>query len=589
MKNMIKKLSTLFIASTVVASATLVSCSDETVDRLDNTNYPSVISELYAGLWGVASTVADVADQAYILESLRSNMIEPTESASQELFAIYNYNVQDLTGNSVANPANYYRVIMSVNDYVKHIDDFRKANPTALAFESKYNVSYELYISTAIRYKVWAYMMLAKIYGEAVYFDDPLTEVQDLSQYPLLPFDEVINKCVELMTGAGMYGVNGCAYILPWKTFIFPSLTSDSESIQQFDRYQFTPSTLLAELYLWQGKYKDAYNMVVDEIANSAWTSDKSCYIVNLRGTYSNYWKSCARQFNRYNHVTIASYVPRQFETNRLDDYASDEAPNHYLIRPTQWAMAKFDTTSVPNDLTYYYDRYRGAGATYKETSRGNMVLNKWLNPLTDPTTQESIISLYRDGNLWLMLCEALTGVAREYSESDSLMCAKLLEAALVSMNGGAGNTAYCNANGTYITGQGVCFDTLTYNTGLNAYPTNLYQEGNQQRQNRGLRGRVNMSSVGDDIFGKDEDGNPLYTDLDVQLWKLDSLITEEYFFELSAEGHTLYCTKRMRDRYKDDPERVQFFNKWIAGSRGADVAAKLENDENWFIKYKLD
>ena len=132
-----------------------------------------------------------MADQALILEALRGNLLEPTENAGTEVWNIWKYS--DLNGNTLADPAGYYRVIMNVNDYVAHVDKYRKENPTALNFEEKYGVTFDLYISTAIRYKVWAYMMLAKIYGEAIYFDDPLSEYQDIAKYPKLGFDQIIN------------------------------------------------------------------------------------------------------------------------------------------------------------------------------------------------------------------------------------------------------------------------------------------------------------------------------------------------------------------------------------------------------------
>ena len=257
MKNIMEKFAALFIVA-----ALFVSCSDETTDLLDEGNYVGVNSELYSGLWGCASTVADVADQALILEALRGNLLEPTENAGTEVWNIWKYS--DLNGNTLADPAGYYRVIMNVNDYVAHVDKYRKENPTALNFEEKYGVTFDLYISTAIRYKVWAYMMLAKIYGEAIYFDDPLSEYQDIAKYPKLGFDQIIDKCLELMN-TGMYGVDG-KQITRWRTFLFPSITGENEGHMRYDRYQFTPQCLLAELYLYKRDYHNAAINAMTEI-----------------------------------------------------------------------------------------------------------------------------------------------------------------------------------------------------------------------------------------------------------------------------------------------------------------------------------
>ena len=62
---------------------------------------------------------------------------------------------------------------------------------------------YKGIIGGALRYKAWAYLMLAKIYGEAVYLDDPLATYQDLSQYPVLKFDQLIDKCITVWLKMG--------------------------------------------------------------------------------------------------------------------------------------------------------------------------------------------------------------------------------------------------------------------------------------------------------------------------------------------------------------------------------------------------
>lgn len=571
MKNILEKLAALF-----VASALLISCSDDT-DLLNEDEYVGVNAELYSGLWGIASLVADVADQAPILEGLRGDLLEPTENAPTELWNIWNYG--DLTGNTHADPAGYYRIIMNVNDYVKHVDDYRKANPTSLVFEEKYGVTFELYISTAIRYKVWAYMMLAKIYGEAAYFDDPLTEYQDISKYPVLDLDGVLNKCIELMN-TGMYGVDGLQ-VTRWAKFLFPSMTGENASIQQFDRYQFTPWILLSELYLWTGNYQLAYNNIVQEITNSGFVSGGECYICCLRGAYSSGWKSALHTYYRWEDVVMASYTPRQGQTNRLEDYASDAHPYSYYVRPTLVAIARFDTTSVAcTENAVKSERYRGRGATFSENEAGNLVLTKWITGIAQDAATERIIAIYRAGGLHLMLCEALAGLART---ADADMRDAYIEAALVIMNQGIGT--YWNTEiGAYRIGS--CFDMIP------GFPGNLYCGTNHtmsssQYINKGVRGRVAMGNVGTDILSTTMSSDSTYVPLysaEEQLWKLDSLIAEENFFELSGEGHVMYNMYRLMRR---NPENRDFFVKWVAAGR-ADAEAALLDDKGWFINYKF-
>ncbi len=584
MKNIINK-----FTAAIVASLLLVSCTDDTTDVLDESTYPQTISELYAGLWGCASTVADVADQALIIEALRGNLAQPTSNAGTELWDIYEY--RDLNGNSLVDPAGYYRIIMNVNDYVAHVNAFRQENPTALNFEEMYGVSFDMYISTAIRYKVWAYLMLGKIYGEAVYFDDPLKEYQDIKNYPTLNFEQIIEKCMQLMT-TGMYGVDGMQ-MTRWRTFLFPSTTGEEEGLMRYDRYQFTPYTLLAELYLWKAAlspnpndYKQAAINAMTEITNGGYTSGAENYLLSLRGAYGSNFKNAIHTYYRWEDVTMASYNPRVGESNRLEDYASNVAPYSYYVMPTDDARARFDTTYIANSDQEYRDN-RGITRTYSEAAPGQYVLTKWINGSSQ--TSETIIALYRASNLHLMLCEALSGVAR--FTTDETQRHALIEAALALINGGIGS--YWNAStGAYA--EDSCFDILydIFGKGSTASPylANLYRGGTHENSasqyiNRGVRGRVDMLYVGDSILVKDELTNDYLYTPEQQCWKLDSLIAEENFFELSGEGHVMFTMHRIKRSYAGAHD--DFFIDWMAGGRAA-AAGALASEDGWFVGYDL-
>ena len=584
MKNIINK-----FTAAIVASLLLVSCTDDTTDVLDESTYPQTISELYAGLWGCASTVADVADQALIIEALRGNLAQPTSNAGTELWDIYEY--RDLNGNSLVDPAGYYRIIMNVNDYVAHVNAFRQENPTALNFEEMYGVSFDMYISTAIRYKVWAYLMLGKIYGEAVYFDDPLKEYQDIKNYPTLNFEQIIEKCMQLMT-TGMYGVDGMQ-MTRWRTFLFPSTTGEEEGLMRYDRYQFTPYTLLAELYLWKAAlspnpndYKQAAINAMTEITNGGYTSGAENYLLSLRGAYGSNFKNAIHTYYRWEDVTMASYNPRVGESNRLEDYASNVAPYSYYVMPTDDARARFDTTYIANSDQQYRDN-RGSGRTFSEATPGQYVLTKWINGSSQ--TSETIIAIYRASNLHLMLCEALSGVAR--FTTDETQRHALIEAALALINGGIGS--YWNAStGAYA--EDSCFDILydIFGKGSTASPylANLYRGGTHENSasqyiNRGVRGRVDMLYVGDSILVKDELTNDYLYTPEQQCWKLDSLIAEENFFELSGEGHVMFTMHRIKRSYAGAHD--DFFIDWRAGGRAA-AAGALASEDGWFVGYDL-
>ena len=581
------------------AVAMLPACTDDTVDLLNENHYVGVSSELYSGLWGLVSDVAKVADQAPILEGLRGGMIEPTENATSEMMDIYNYAALDSTNNEIANPAGYYHLINEVDDYVKRVDDFRSKDSTALDFEHQYNVTFDLYISTAVRYKVWAYMQLAKFYGGAIVYDVANHEGT------WKDFDQVIEHCIDLMEGNNTYGSNGMNAVR-WRNFLAPDPTiNDSRDMQQYDCYQFTPWTLLTELYLWKGDYLSAYKYATQELDNAGFIGN--CYQISLHSGNYGEWKYLFRcsnkdksssEFLRIETITNASYSPRQGESDRLEDYASTSNLCHYYIRPTLKGMARFDTISVAP----YSDSYRGRNGTYS-TRNGVPELAKWIDVKpAGKESEESNIALYRAAHLHLMLCEALTGLALE--EKDSVLQGAYIEAALALINEGIGK--YWDTDNNAYKGCFAQINTAMSQYAMPAFSTTLH--GASDYLNVGLRKRVQLNAVGTDFIEVDTLGQ--YTmpmDMSDRIWKVDSLLSEEAFFELSCEGHVMPIFYRMMERwYKYDsqnqPDKLdrhkEFFVKFIAAGRSeienklniSDPTAPIDAKENrWFIYYKPD
>ena len=189
----------------LLSAVSLNSCSDffnpDTSEILLEKNYVGDYTELYSGYMGLAANVKEVADQALFLEGLRGDFMEPTPNAPREIWDVYNH--QSLDGNSFASPKGYYNVIMNANDYLAHIFAYRKKDSTSVT-----QADFNGMVGGAIRYKVWAYLQLAKIYGEAVYVDQPVTSYGEISKYPLLKFDDLISRCIDLVE-TGMNGING--------------------------------------------------------------------------------------------------------------------------------------------------------------------------------------------------------------------------------------------------------------------------------------------------------------------------------------------------------------------------------------------
>jgi starch-binding outer membrane protein, SusD/RagB family len=554
-----------------------ISCDDffnpDTAEILLEKDYIGDYTELYSGYMGLVATVQSVADQASFMEGLRGDLLEPTPNANREIWDVYNH--EDLTGNTFASPKGYYNVIINANDYISHAFEYRAKDSTSVS-----ETTFKGLIGGAIRFKVWAYLQLAKIYGEAVYFDEPITAYGDLAKYPVIEFDELINKCVMLME-MGVNGVDGTGDV-SWSTELFPGQGQSPTSLS-WDKICPPKECILAELYLYKNDFTKVKDNCIALIKRGG--ENEAAYQLNL-SEYNSEWKSFGYSFTRKEHICYQYYNYSLHQTNRYIEYYSDTYPNKYYLRPTEVAMNRFNiqtNSGIPGD------KYRGLGITFKQDN-GNWILYKFLqgNLTSDKIyTNDVIISLYRAGEMHLFLVEALVGLGR-FTE------------ALAFLNDGVGS--YYNS----VVGK--------FNAPFTEYPSCLYRTSStSEMANRGVRGRVACDPVGSFAL---ESGK---TALDTLIFmrRLDSLIVEETSLELAGEGKALYAMNRMVRRWSATADKnwasywinktavanpanlwgAEVQNTWAdkigakySNGNGISISSNLKADlKNWFIKYPLD
>ena len=94
MKNMSMRRSFLLCGIATITFA-LAGCSRyfevDTNDILLDKDYVKESNELYSGYMGVASKMQAIADQTVFLSDLRTDLLEPTVNAPQELWDLYNF------------------------------------------------------------------------------------------------------------------------------------------------------------------------------------------------------------------------------------------------------------------------------------------------------------------------------------------------------------------------------------------------------------------------------------------------------------------------------------------------------------------
>lgn len=540
-----------FIYSSIIISLLLINTGCESFFNPDSDitlpeqKYVGDYTELYSGFMGIAGAVRNVADKSIYLEGLRGDFLEPTTNAPREIWEIYNY-ADDLSGNTFANPKDYYNVILNSNDYIQHVFAYREKNPTSLTEANYYGL-----IGGAIRFKVWAYLMIAKIYGEAIYMDETLTHYEDITKYPTLSFDEIIEKC-RLLIEEGVNGVNGKGTIR-WSVQLFPGQADSPENLE-WNRICPTPEALLAEIYLYQNNFQKSWENCVSLIKQGG---DEASFQLNLSEYNGEWTKFFAESYARKEEVTVSFFDYSFNQTNNIMKYFSNTSPNLYIMRPSQAAMNRFNsqTTSGGN----IGDKYRGNNITFKNINN-NWVFYKYISAYeTTGTTYKTVkqFALTRASQIHLFLVESLIGMGR-------------FEEALAFFNDGVGSY-YNSVQGKFI-------------PPFEAYPPSLYLTSSTgDKANRGIRGRVDLSKAGESVIK-----NP-NTDINKDKRLLDSLVVEETNLELAGESAGYYAMMRMSKRWGSDVQKSWASKIAAKYTDGTAIKTKLEtNIKNWFITYEL-
>jgi starch-binding outer membrane protein, SusD/RagB family len=540
---------------------TLTQCKDyfekDTNDVLASKNYMGNVEELYAGFRGIASAVQNVADHAIFLTELRGDLLEPTANAPQELWDIYNYSNAE---NSFNDPKGYYNVIINANDFIGKSTEYYSKNPNAID-----STNYKELVSGAIRFKCWAYLMLAKIYGEAVYFDDPLAEYSDISKYPLLKLPEVIQKCLTLMN-VGVNGING-KRVLPYSNILSQGVTSSNQL--KWDMICPAQELLMIELNLWAGNFSDVVNLAVPliydagskryKLSNEDWNAEWSQFF------YADFTTKTKEL------MTVVPFAYKYNQTNRIVTYFSNMSPNKYYLRPTQVARDRYNAQRQSDGFNTS-DKYRGDGYTFDEMN-GDWILRKSLksHETSDKVYQSDIhIILYRAADIHLFLAEALNQL-------------ELIPEAEAVLNDGIAN--YVN---TYTTNARYPFNNSVYNAVL--------------IQNLGIRGRVSlapaiqMKSIGMQkyfVYGKDTTRSQAdYSDSlafkAAYKKAFDIALVEETCMESAGEARSLFAMERIAQRYNDPNIIADRVSAKYSASQKQRIHDLLLNQQDWYVHFNL-
>lgn len=519
-------------------------CSDffdpSTDDEFNGEDGFTSNTEMYTGFLGIMTKMQAVGDKEILLTEPRGELIEPSDESTSDLIALYNYD-QNLQDNAYANPAGYYEVIIACNDYLQNMTDY-KTKPNVD------NDAWQALVASTVRTKVWAYKTLAEIYGQAVWFDDAITEVSDIREgdkFQLLQLGDLVDRCLSLLT-TGYDGVSSDQEI-NWYEWLDPTHTVALASSQYRKWNYIVPpyAGLYAELCLWKGALLDAagqqsatyYQQAADELLKKLGeqinvTSDPGSNVYWLPsaatpGHYSPIWNNA--QPYPYETVSAIIYDYTKNQTNTLLRHFSNEYPNKYWLRPSEVGVARFLDKTFNPGATDNDTRYKACFGM----SSGQRYLAKFRpvgsSARANAYQDDCHIYIYRATQYHLMLCEALNHLKRFTAMN-----------AVFNKGVKAGDTDDCFVAGS-AEWQG--FESTVDPTKSDW--TGTANWGTRKYPSLGIRGCFNLTArpVKDNIHDLGETATLKFNDL---------AFLDESMLEFAGEGKVYPMMCRLAVRYND-------------------------------------
>lgn len=506
------------------------SCDDyfdpENKTVLDGNSYIKEQSELYSGYLGVINKLQDVGDKSIYLTDTRAEMLEPTGN-NDELLDIYNYE-PDLSGNSYADPAKYYDLLIACNDFLYKAKTYKDAHSESVDMDH-----YRGLVSCVVRLKAWTCFTLAKIYGEVAWFDDPMLAMQDVSSLDIVNLDEALDRCADLLE-TGYDGVDG-KHTMDWAEWITSVNADDASAGDYYYWGKMVPDyfVLAADIALWRGEYQRVVDLIMPAMHEVLLTTDlRSGQVTWLCA--GSYGSSYPRLFDNTNPTTLATVNVILYDyANGQRNYLIHHFYNEYMLRPSQAGMDFYSNPefnplkegTVDGRLAhfvaekggkYYFHKYRKLSGSYRD------------NPLQDDVH----IYLYRSVDLYFMLAEAFNHLRQ--SEVSHFLINQ-------GVNTKWKNNMRYDENGEKIIFGFPCdalFDEWTANP----------KRGGRSYPDSGIRGTKGDRDIY--IF----DTLKTYTDEEALAMQLhnDLEILEERLLEQPGEGKTYEAMRRLARRYND-------------------------------------
>ncbi|MDR1756756.1 MAG: hypothetical protein LBR65_07360 [Culturomica sp.] len=497
----------------------------ELPDALDAGEHYSSSGEVYGAFFGINATFTKVTEQTILLAGLKGDLMEPTSFAPESFWSIYRYEADNTTPYTGSAP--YYDIVINCNDFIKRLVNYNLTRPGEIP-----EAAYRGMLSQAICYKTWSLMMIGQFWGEARFYNEPLTDDSGQGMV-LLNMDALPSFLISYMR-EGVAGVDAFQD-LDWKVVL-------DNPAANWNGRMMEPNILLGELSLWNKDYSSAFDSFLKGLAKNA----ENLHPLVTRG-YLNIFSSEPHEvFTEV--ISGAVFDTRYHQTHNLTVYFTLPATGvqsgsaRYYIRPNRVILDLYDTQV---DMLYGKgDFIRKSTAIYEKIDIIGSYRNEYAG-IDKFQSDDSPIPVYRSGQVFLNVIEALAFMGR-YEEAFGLL------------NGGLRDA----------------FDGTAYEAPFQAYPADL-------KESYGIRSRVQLSEYKEqEVFGE-----TAISSRD-SLVRFLGVVADEIAMELSFEGKRWPTLVRMARNLQDPAFLADRVSRKFENSGETETYRNLLLDPaNWYIK----
>ena len=567
---------------------------------------------------GILKGVQQAIDQYVLFNEMRGELTTINQYSSTDLRELANFSAT--TENKYDSAYVFYRIINNCNYYIQHRDTTLLTGARKVAMP-EYVQAYSI--------RAWAYLQLAKMYGEVPFFTEPITNISEANA--VREKKDIRGICEALAPQLRVYADSAALAAVPNYGGVVDigSFNNGTKKQVSVRKMMFPVGLVLGDLYLEAGQYENAAksyfkylkdnNLLTKGYGNVPNVTTENRLLLPTDWPNSFAFMSWSSQFTGDASDDVITYVP--MAVNKLNGQTTDlprlfgydlyttEASSstssnmYFLEREIDPSQAYFD---LSNSQDYYYSPQSSSviksvdflgdsrrGSTFRQVSKDDSLFNEMRK------YERGNIFIYRTSTVYLRLAEAINRMG--YPDAAFAILKDGFNKDLET------DSIYLKTNSTYLTAESreMLRTTIpfysTENKAIFENSVGIHSYGTGET--KGRRSPYQYTSMAyqkyldlQEQFGKelfpdilvevslpvldeegeqvyDDEGNPVTKTVPVLTWSkealmnvVEDLICDEYALELAFEGHRFGDLCRLA-RHKNEfgTYGSDFGNRWLA------------------------